>query len=76
MNENKIENKNPRNNIGAIWKKSGTKSEYLLFKVTLDGTNYTLVAFPNSNKKEEDTSRVPDFYIFPFKTKENNENND
>jgi len=69
MSESKIENKNPRNNIGAIWKKDNEKGGYLLLKATLNGENYTLVAFPNSLKGNEKTSRIPDFYIFPFKPK-------
>jgi hypothetical protein len=74
MNEEKLENKNPKNNIGAIWIKEGTKGGYLLLKVTLDGVNHTLVAFPNSSKGGQKTSRIPDHYIFPFRPKESNSN--
>ena len=71
MSENQAENKNPKNNIGAIWKKESVNGEYLLFKVTLNGENHTLVAFKNVFKKDDQTSKVPDYYVFPFKPKQN-----
>ena len=65
---------NPPNNIGAIFEKCNSTSSYYIIKVTLDNKNYTLCAFKNKNHSGEEFSKEPLYYLFQYKSK-NKENN-
>jgi hypothetical protein len=63
---------NPVGNLGAIFCKIGKTNDYFLIKVTLNGENHTLVAFPAKDLNNEETlyDKNPAYYIFPYKAKE------
>ena len=67
---------NPPNNIGAIFEKCNSTSSYYIIKVTLDNKNYTLCGFKNKRHSGEEFSSEPLFYLFPYKPKDKNYNNE
>ncbi|MDO8610119.1 MAG: hypothetical protein Q7R95_06195 [bacterium] len=73
----KADGKNPINNIGAIFERPNARGSYYILKASLDGKNYTMVAFPNRNHSGEEFSKEPLYYIFPYtpKNKDVNGNN-
>jgi hypothetical protein len=63
---------NPVGNVGAIFAKIGKVNDYFLIKVTLDGKNHTLVAFPAKELDNEEIlyDKNPAYFIFPYKPKD------
>lgn len=66
---------NPEKNVGAIFEKCSPKDSYYIIKVTLAGTNHTLVAFRNPNHSGEEFSKEPLYFLFPYRPKQKNNNN-
>jgi len=73
MNDKSKEDNNPKNNVGALWNKIGTREDFMLMKITVaEPGNHTFVVFKNSAKgttEDEFYDKNPAWFIFPYRPK-------
>jgi uncharacterized protein (DUF736 family) len=53
--------------IGALWIKNSSRGEFMTGKLTINGQEINVVAFPNDNKNNE---RAPDWRVLRAKPRD------
>jgi uncharacterized protein (DUF736 family) len=53
--------------IGALWIKNSSKGEFMTGKITINGQEINVVAFPNDHKSND---RSPDWRLLKAKPRE------